>query len=74
MMVLALKGSGKPKAAKAQPAPQPQYRPQAPVAPAAPAGSEDDVMVKLQQYQKIHAAGLMTDEEYEAKRRQLLGL
>lgn len=69
MLVFALK------AKTAKPAAQPQYEgPVAPVSPAASADSEYDVMVKLQQYQKIHAAGLMTDEEYEAKRKQLLGL
>lgn len=72
MIVLALKGSRKPKA-KAAPVQQNVYQPH--VYETAPqAGSGDDVMVKLQQYQKIHAAGLMTDEEYEAKRKQLLGL
>lgn len=76
MIVLALKGIRKPKAKAApaqRPAQQPVYQPH--VYESAPqGGSGDDVMVKLQQYQKIHAAGLMTDEEYEAKRKQLLGL
>lgn len=52
--------------------------PQTPVShnpvPQTPGAGADDVMAKLQQYQQLHRSGFLTDEEYEAKRRQLLGL
>lgn len=41
-------------------------------APAAPA--EDDVMVQLQKYAKMHDAGILTDEEFAAVKAKLLGI
>lgn len=41
-------------------------------APAAPA--EADYMAELQQLAKLRDSGILTDEEFEAKKRQLLGI
>lgn len=74
LVVLALKGGSKPKA------PMPQAAAQQPVRniqqPAAPqqSASGDDVVTKLKQYQNLRDSGFLTDEEYEAKRKELLGL
>ena len=68
LIVLALKRST-PKAPKA-PVRQPVY--QAPAAPQSAAG--DDVMAQLKQYQNLRDAGFLNDEEYERKRKELLGL
>lgn len=71
MVVLALKGGKSKAAAKPQAAVQqtPVYQPTP--QPSAPA---DDVMTKLKQYQNLRDSGFLTDEEYEAKRKQLLNL
>lgn len=49
---------------QAAPAPQP--------APAAPA--EPDYMVELQELAKLRDAGIVTPDEFDAKKRQLLGI
>jgi 4-aminobutyrate aminotransferase-like enzyme len=51
----------------------------APVAePAAPrpaaAAAAPDYMAELQQLAQLHEQGILTDEEFEAKKKQLLGL
>ena len=75
-----------PYAVQVQQAPPPpgyyQQPPQAPpvAPPVAPppqppmvsAESEDDVIERLQKLAKLHAAGLVTDEEYAQKKAQLL--
>ena len=33
-----------------------------------------DYLVELQQLAELHAAGVVTDEEFEAKKKQLLGI
>jgi hypothetical protein len=43
-----------------------------PAAPAAPA--EDPTIAQLQQLAALHAQGILTDEEFSAKKAQLLGI
>ena len=50
-----------------EPAPAP-----APAAPAAPA--EPDYAEELQKLAELKAAGIINDEEFEAKKKQVLGL
>jgi Short C-terminal domain len=45
----------------------------APAAPAAPAG-EPDYMAELQQLAQLRDQGILTPEEFEAKKKQLLGI
>lgn len=54
-------------AAQQQAAPQPQY-----AAPAAPA--QDDMVAELQQLAALRDQGILTPEEFEAKKKQILGL
>ena len=44
-----------------------------PPAPAPEAGA-DDVTAQLQQLAQLHAQGILTDEEFSAKKAQILGL
>jgi membrane protease subunit (stomatin/prohibitin family) len=44
----------------------------APAAPAAPA--EDDYMAELEQLNQLKAQGIITEEEFEAKKKQILGI
>ena len=46
--------------------------PAAPAAPAAPA--EDDYMAELEQLNQLKAQGIITEEEFEAKKKQILGI
>ena len=47
----------------------------APIAPAAPvSGSADDVIAQIQKYKGLLDAGLITEEEFTAKKRQLMGI
>jgi hypothetical protein len=50
-------------------APQQQYAEQAP----APAG-EPDITTELTQLAQLHTQGILTDEEFAAKKAQLLGI
>jgi len=43
-------------------------------APAAPAASGGDDLDQLQKLADLHAQGILTDEEFEAKKAQILGL
>ena len=62
-------------AAPAQPLPTQPVRPAQPVQPAAPAaGFSDNSAELLMRYKKLLDAGILTQEEFEAKKRQLLGL
>jgi hypothetical protein len=72
-------------ATQAAPPPQQQYAappPQQYAAPAPPppdAGypapaSQDDALSQLERYAALKQQGLLSDEEYEAKKKQLLGL
>ena len=51
---------------------QPQYA-EAPPA-AAPAPAEDDSMAQLEQLADLHTKGILTDEEFAAKKAQILGI
>jgi len=48
------------------------YDEPAPAAPAAPA--EPDYAEELQKLAELKAAGIINDEEFEAKKKQILGL
>jgi membrane protease subunit (stomatin/prohibitin family) len=50
---------------------QQQYA-QAP--PPAPAPAEDDTTAQLEQYAKLHAQGVLTDEEFASAKAKLLGI
>ena len=54
----------------------PAAAPAAPTAPAAPAagGGSGDYMEELQKLASLHEAGILTDEEFNAKKAQILGL
>jgi putative oligomerization/nucleic acid binding protein len=51
---------------------QPQQAYAAPQAPAAPA--EDDYMAELQQLAQLKTQGIISEEEFEAKKKQILGI
>jgi hypothetical protein len=51
---------------------QPQYVEAPPAAPAAP--SEDDQLAQLEKLGDLHAKGILTDEEFSAKKAQILGI
>jgi hypothetical protein len=51
---------------------QPQYA-EAPPA-AAPAPAADDSMAQLEQLADLHTKGILTDEEFAAKKAQILGI
>jgi hypothetical protein len=51
---------------------QPQYAEAAPAAPAGP--SEDDQLEQLEKLGDLHAKGILTDEEFAAKKAQILGI
>ena len=40
----------------------------------APAPTEDDQMVQLEKLGQLHQDGILTDEEFAAKKKQILGL
>jgi hypothetical protein len=50
----------------------PGYDEPAPAAPAAPA--QPDYAEELQKLAELKAAGIINDEEFEAKKKQILGL
>jgi len=55
-------------------APPPQTTPDA-AAPAAPAGPEEPAyMAELQQLNQLKEQGILSEEEYAAKKQQILGL
>jgi len=43
-------------------------------APVAAAPSDDDALVEIQKLSVLHEQGVLTDEEFSAKKAQLLGL
>jgi hypothetical protein len=54
---------------------QAQAMPAAPEAPAAPAPPPaDDTAAQLQQLAALHDQGILTDEEFAAKKQQILGI
>jgi hypothetical protein len=60
-------------AARAQAAPQPAGA-AAPAAPPAGAGPQDEVIETLKKFKDLLDAGILTQEEFDAKKKQLLGL
>jgi hypothetical protein len=63
--------AGAQQAYEAEAEPQQAYE-QAPPPPAAPA--ELDYAAELQQLAQLHEQGILTDEEFEAKKSQILGI
>jgi len=53
---------------------QPQYAPPPPPQYAAPAPVVDDTTAQLTQLANLHAQGILTDEEFSAKKAQILGI
>ena len=53
-----------------QAAPQQQYAPPPPAA----APAEDETIAKLQEYAKLHASGVLSDEEFAAAKAKILGI
>ncbi len=43
-------------------------------APAAPAPAPDDDVIELEQLAKLHDQGILTDQEFAAKKAQVLGI
>jgi len=54
---------------QAAPPPQQQYAP-----PPAAAPAEDETIAKLQEYAKLHASGVLSDEEFAAAKAKILGI
>jgi hypothetical protein len=48
--------------------------PEAPAAAPPPAPAAPDSTAELQQLAALHEQGILTDEEFEAKKKQILGL
>jgi hypothetical protein len=64
-------------ATQSAPPPPQQYAAPAPPPPdvyAQAPVSQDDALTQLERYAALKQQGLLTDEEYEAKKKQLLGL
>jgi hypothetical protein len=62
-------------AAQDQAAYDQQMAAQAAAAPAAPAAAEEpDYAAELQKLAELKAAGILTEEEFEAKKKQILGI
>jgi len=55
-------------------APATAAAPAAPAASAAPAGGTPDYLEELQKLASLRDAGILTDEEFNAKKAQILGL
>ncbi len=55
-------------------APEATAAPAAPAAPTAPAGGSSDYLEELQKLASLRDAGILTDEEFSAKKAQILGL
>ena len=51
-----------------------QQQPQYAEAPPAAAPAEDDSMAQLEQLADLHTKGILTDEEFAAKKAQILGI
>ncbi|GMQ93390.1 MAG: hypothetical protein BMS9Abin12_0867 [Acidimicrobiia bacterium] len=55
-------------------APAAPQTPEPSAAPAAPAGTSSDYMAELEKLASLRDSGILTDEEFDAKKRQILGL
>ena len=51
-----------------------QAQPAAPAPAAAPASPADDDAAQIQKYAALKGQGLITEEEFEAKKKQILGI
>jgi hypothetical protein len=49
-----------------------QNQPQQPVAAPQPAADSEDAMAQLQKLGELHSQGILTDEEFAAKKQELL--
>lgn len=70
MLLGAAIGSSRAKRRAAATAPTPVPTPATPAAPAA----ETDTVVQLRQLKALVDEGILTDDEFQAKKKQLLGL
>jgi hypothetical protein len=61
-------------AAQAQPAPPEQYAEPAASPPPAPMEAEPDYTAELTQLAQLKAQGIITEEEFQAKKKQILGI
>lgn len=61
-------------ARNSNPAPQPAEQPAEQYAPAAPAPEQPDTYAELEKLGQLKAEGILTDEEFTAKKKQILGL
>jgi len=61
-------------AAQQAPPPPPAPAPTPPPAPAAPAAQADDAYAQIEQLGKLHAQGLLSDEEFAAAKAKALGI
>jgi hypothetical protein len=59
---------------EAQQQAQPQYAPPPPQYAEPAAAAEPDYMAELEKLAQLRAQGIITDEEFEAKKKQLLGI
>ncbi len=66
--------AGSQQAAPQEAAPQEAAPQQAPPPPAPAATPMDDQTAELKQLGELHAQGILTDEEFAAKKKQILGL
>lgn len=57
-----------------EPEPEPAAAPAAAPAPAPAAEPQPAYMAELEQLASLHAAGVLTEEEYNAKKQQILGI
>ena len=60
--------------AEAQAYEQQQQAPQQYAPPPAAAPAEDETIAKLQEYAKLHASGVLSDEEFAAAKAKILGI
>ncbi len=51
-----------------------QYQQQSVEQPQAQASTEDDQIAQLEKLGQLHESGVLTDEEFSAKKKQILGL
>jgi len=58
----------------AQAAAQQQYAPPPPQYAEPPAANEPDYMAELEKLAQLKAQGIITDDEFDAKKKQLLGI
>lgn len=65
---------GETATASAYPAATPTATAQQPAIASAPAEEQDDYIAELERLGQMHEQGIITDEEFEAKKQKILGL